>query len=101
MAWKRNGDKPLSEQMITQFTDAYVRYTRPQLIMLLLHIDIKYGRSAKAIRINGSRMSPLKRMRTKATRDIENVHRKCIFGYDRRVSHMRVLLAAYRELVVD
>ena len=24
MAWRRSGDKPLSEPMLTQFTDAYV-----------------------------------------------------------------------------
>ena len=26
MAWRRTGDKPLPEQMLTQFTDAYVRH---------------------------------------------------------------------------
>ena len=26
MAWRRIGDKPLSEPLLTQFTDAYVRY---------------------------------------------------------------------------
>ena len=26
MAWGRTGDKPLPEAMITQFTDAYMRY---------------------------------------------------------------------------
>ena len=25
MAWRRTGDKPLSEQALTQFTDAYMR----------------------------------------------------------------------------
>ena len=28
MAWRRIGDKPLSEPMLTRFTDAYVRGTR-------------------------------------------------------------------------
>ena len=26
MAWRRTGDKPLPEQMMTQFTDAYMRH---------------------------------------------------------------------------
>ena len=26
MAWRRSGDKPLSELMLTQFTDAYMRH---------------------------------------------------------------------------
>ena len=26
MAWRQLGDKPLSESMLTQFTDAYVRH---------------------------------------------------------------------------
>ena len=26
MAWRRIGDKPLSELMLTRFTDAYMRY---------------------------------------------------------------------------
>ena len=26
MAWRRPGDKPLSEPMLTQFTDAYMRH---------------------------------------------------------------------------
>ena len=26
MAWRRTGDKPLPEAMMTQFTDAYMRY---------------------------------------------------------------------------
>ena len=26
MAWRRSGDKPLSEPMLTQFTDAYKRH---------------------------------------------------------------------------
>ena len=26
MAWRRAGDKPLSEPMLTQFTDAYMRH---------------------------------------------------------------------------
>ena len=26
MAWRRPGDKPLSETMLTQFTDAYMRH---------------------------------------------------------------------------
>ena len=26
MAWRRTGDKPLPEPMMTQFTDAYMRY---------------------------------------------------------------------------
>ena len=26
MAWRRTGDKPLSETMLTQFTDAYMRH---------------------------------------------------------------------------
>ena len=26
MAWRRPGDKPLSEPMFTQFTDAYMRH---------------------------------------------------------------------------
>ena len=26
MAWRRTGDKPVPEQMMTQFTDAYMRY---------------------------------------------------------------------------
>ena len=26
MAWRRIGDKPLSESMLTSFTDAYMRY---------------------------------------------------------------------------
>ena len=26
MAWRRTGDKPLSEPMLTQFTDAYMRH---------------------------------------------------------------------------
>ena len=26
MAWRRIGDKPLSEPMVTQFTDAYMRH---------------------------------------------------------------------------
>ena len=26
MAWRRIGDKPLSEPMLTRFTDAYMRY---------------------------------------------------------------------------
>ena len=26
MAWRRIGDKPLSEPMLTQFTDAYIRH---------------------------------------------------------------------------
>ena len=26
MAWRRTGDNPLSEQMLTQFTDAYMRH---------------------------------------------------------------------------
>ena len=26
MAWRRSGDKPLSESMMTRFTDAYVRH---------------------------------------------------------------------------
>ena len=26
MAWRRKGDKPLPEQMLTQFTDAYMRH---------------------------------------------------------------------------
>ena len=28
MAWRRTGDKPLSEPMLNQFTDAYMRYQR-------------------------------------------------------------------------
>ena len=27
MAWRRTGDKPLSELMLTQFTDAYMRHS--------------------------------------------------------------------------
>ena len=26
MAWRRTGDKPLSEPMLTQFTDAYMQH---------------------------------------------------------------------------
>ena len=26
MAWRYSGDKPLSEPMLTQFTDAYIRH---------------------------------------------------------------------------
>ena len=26
MAWRQTGDKPLSEPMLTQFTDAYMRH---------------------------------------------------------------------------
>ena len=26
MAWRRTGDKPLPDQMLTQFTDAYMRH---------------------------------------------------------------------------
>ena len=26
MAWRRTGDKPLPEPMLTQFTDAYMRH---------------------------------------------------------------------------
>ena len=26
MAWRRKGDKPLSEPMLTRFTDAYMRH---------------------------------------------------------------------------
>ena len=26
MAWRRKGDKPLPESMLTQFTDAYMRH---------------------------------------------------------------------------
>ena len=26
LAWRRTGDKPLSERMLTQFTDAYMRH---------------------------------------------------------------------------
>ena len=26
MAWRRTGDKPLSEPMLTRFTDAYMRH---------------------------------------------------------------------------
>ena len=26
MAWRRSGDKPLPEPMLTQFTDAYMRH---------------------------------------------------------------------------
>ena len=26
MAWRRTGDKPLPESMLTQFTDAYMRH---------------------------------------------------------------------------
>ena len=26
MAWRRTGDKPLPEAMVTQFTDAYMRH---------------------------------------------------------------------------
>ena len=26
MAWRRTGDRPLSEPMLTQFTDAYTRH---------------------------------------------------------------------------
>ena len=26
IAWRRTGDKPLPEQMMTQFTDAYLRH---------------------------------------------------------------------------
>ena len=26
MAWRRTGDKPLSEPMLTKFTDAYMRH---------------------------------------------------------------------------
>ena len=26
MAWRRSGDKPLSDPMLTQFTDAYMRH---------------------------------------------------------------------------
>ena len=26
MAWRRTGDKPLPELMLTQFTDAYIRH---------------------------------------------------------------------------
>ena len=26
MAWRRTGDKPLSEPMLTRFNDAYMRY---------------------------------------------------------------------------
>ena len=28
MAWRRAGDKPLPEPMVTQFTDAYMRHLR-------------------------------------------------------------------------
>ena len=28
MAWRRTGDKPLSEPMLNQFTDAYMRHQR-------------------------------------------------------------------------
>ena len=27
MAWRRTGDKPLSEPMMTQFNDAYMRHS--------------------------------------------------------------------------
>ena len=27
MAWRRTGNKPLSEQMVTQFNDAYMRHS--------------------------------------------------------------------------
>ena len=29
MAWRRTGDKPLSEPMMTQFNDAYMRHSAP------------------------------------------------------------------------
>ena len=31
MAWRRIGDKPLSESMLTQFTDAYMRHKGDEL----------------------------------------------------------------------
>ena len=29
MAWRRTGDKPLSEPMVTQLNDAYMRHSAP------------------------------------------------------------------------
>ena len=31
MAWRRTGNKPLPEQMMTQFTDAYMQHLAPLL----------------------------------------------------------------------
>ena len=42
LAWHRSGDKPLSEPMLTQFIDAYVRY---------------YGRSVNVALFNAMRYS--------------------------------------------
>ena len=45
MAWRRTGDKPLSEPMMTQFNDAYMR-TRPQWVKIneaSFDVSLTYG----------------------------------------------------------
>ena len=43
MAWRRIGDKPLSESMLTRFTDAYMRYQRE-----LTPLAMSYGWDSKS-----------------------------------------------------
>ena len=40
MAWRRTGDKPLPEPMLTQFTDAYMRGTRGRWVNLDAYVII-------------------------------------------------------------
>ena len=42
MTWHRTGDKPLSEPMLTQFTDAYKQLWRDELITWQMELQYKW-----------------------------------------------------------
>ena len=49
MAWRRTGDKPLSEQMRTQFNDAYMRHLASMCLTLFLcgHFEMILAKGSK------------------------------------------------------
>ena len=42
MVWRRIGDKPLSESVLTRFTDAYMRYKGEWINSVTMGIEGKY-----------------------------------------------------------
>ena len=58
MAWHWTGDKPLSEPMMTQFTDAYKRYSPSMIYLYKLHLKNYTRDSGHALlRFSGGRFS--------------------------------------------
>ena len=49
MAWRRTGDKPLPEPMLTQFTDAYMWHYRGDELILTVHFTYSEKLNSRSI----------------------------------------------------